>query len=398
MKELRLTEGPRRPENRRPIPRPANGTKPSQRSETLDIFADPPPRRPPTSSGRPRRNSEGSLAERKILSPEEEQKRRERRHREREQRHKDSKGRPIPSKSRVPNRRLDVIDKLDVTSIFGTGVFHHDGPFDACNPARNRKGSSRAPMAAFPKDSANNVIGGSGPLNKNIDLDQFHGRLPDGFQDFSAPAGRKNSSNQMDTFVGYPRVNTQTTNRESVLNTNSNIEPVHGDETLGLGTSTFLEGAPAARAAIQRRESEADDGGGLSRKKSLVQKIRGVSNARGIRNQDVNSPGPRWDRPTSPDALQVQSAGGLGKITEKNPFFQDYDAEYAKKGASIKIAEAQRQEGESSRVNATEATSEELQRTTTETSIGGGEEGKTGGGFMNRVKSLRTKKRPERKE
>src|ERR1700736_3612880 len=33
-----------------------------------------------------------------------------------------------------------------------SSVFHHDGPFDACNPHRNRAGSKRAPMQAFPKD------------------------------------------------------------------------------------------------------------------------------------------------------------------------------------------------------------------------------------------------------
>ena len=103
----------------RPPQRPSNGTKPSGRNETLDIFADPPTRRPPGT--RPRRNSDGSIVEKKSLSPEEEAKRRERRHREREHRHKDSKGRPVPSKGKTLSRRLDVIDKLDVTSIFGTG-------------------------------------------------------------------------------------------------------------------------------------------------------------------------------------------------------------------------------------------------------------------------------------
>jgi hypothetical protein len=43
-----------------------------------------------------------------------------------------------------------------------------------------------------------------------------------------------------------------------------------------LGTSTFLEGAPAPKSVIERAGvMEEDDGGGLSRKKSLVQKIKG---------------------------------------------------------------------------------------------------------------------------
>ena len=63
------------------------------------------------------------MIEKKPMSAEEERKRRERKHGSREHRSKDSKGRPIPppSAGKVPNRRLDIIDKLDVTSIFGTG-------------------------------------------------------------------------------------------------------------------------------------------------------------------------------------------------------------------------------------------------------------------------------------
>src|SRR3569833_4754356 len=46
----------------------------------------------------------------------------------------------------------------------GPAVFHHDGPIDALTPHRNRNGK-RAPKQAFPKDSLNNVLGGSGPLH-----------------------------------------------------------------------------------------------------------------------------------------------------------------------------------------------------------------------------------------
>lgn len=57
------------------------------------------------------------------MSPEDERKRRERHRREREARHKgDGKSRPPTSaRSKKPNKQLDIIDSLDVTSIFGTG-------------------------------------------------------------------------------------------------------------------------------------------------------------------------------------------------------------------------------------------------------------------------------------
>ena len=103
-----------------------SGRKVRGLEDTLDIFADPPPARRPPGQHRPRRNSDSSVADRqsKSLDPEDEKRRRERRHRDRAHRQVDSKGRPIPSassKSKKPNHRLDVIDKLDVTSIFGTG-------------------------------------------------------------------------------------------------------------------------------------------------------------------------------------------------------------------------------------------------------------------------------------
>ena len=106
-------------------------------------------------------------------------------------------------------------------------VFHHDGPFDACNPHRNAKGGRRpAPMQAFPEGSANMALGGAGPLRSRIDLDKFHGRGEDAFSDYAV-------TRKADT---------------TIVNPHDRVEPVHGTETDGLGTSTFLDGAPASRA------------------------------------------------------------------------------------------------------------------------------------------------------
>ncbi|KAJ7169818.1 Pal1 cell morphology protein-domain-containing protein [Mycena filopes] len=56
--------------------------------------------------------------------------------------------------SKKGSKHADVIDRLDYT---GVGpMFHHDGPFDACAPSRNRQ-KSRAPMMAWsgrPEDAA----------------------------------------------------------------------------------------------------------------------------------------------------------------------------------------------------------------------------------------------------
>lgn len=81
----------------------------------LDIFADPSDTSPRKSDARrARRNSESSVASRsKLLDPEEEKKRQDRRKRERRQRDRRD--------GKKPDRKLDVIDKLDVTSIYGYG-------------------------------------------------------------------------------------------------------------------------------------------------------------------------------------------------------------------------------------------------------------------------------------
>ncbi len=110
--------------------RPRTGAKP--RGPELDIFADPPAPEQQRSRGpRMRRNSESSVNGR-ILSPEDERKRKDRHRREREARHRDGKARPpTSSRSKKPNKQVDIIDSLDVTSIFGTG----GESFSRCKPA-----------------------------------------------------------------------------------------------------------------------------------------------------------------------------------------------------------------------------------------------------------------------
>ena len=105
-----------------------NGGKARVPTGVLDIFADPPKNGRLPEVRRVRRNSDSSLVEKSgtLTVLNEDQKRRERRHREREPRHRDrdAKGRLPPSaasKSKKSNQRLDIIDKLDVTSIYGTG-------------------------------------------------------------------------------------------------------------------------------------------------------------------------------------------------------------------------------------------------------------------------------------
>lgn len=281
-------------------------------------------------------------------------------------------------------------------------------------------------MQAFPKDSANNALGGSGPVNKSIDFAQFHGRGAEGFTDYStsgtAPA--QSEPGALDAYAGSGGLfksrpgSRPGVDRMPSFNATSKVEPVHGDESMGLGTSTFLEGTPASRTAIERVEIESDqnmqqsNSGGLGRKKSLVQKIKGISTA----NRSAGAAG----RVTSPDVLYGRtisptnsndghplSAGGTRKLKETNPFFNDYDDAYEKKGTMIRIADGKnRIEGNATGERPLTSPKRrgangmmERRATNDGTGMVNGES-KSGGGFLARVKSLKGGRRakPEARE
>lgn len=259
-------------------------------------------------------------------------------------------------------------------------------------------------MQAFPKDSANNVLGGSGPVNRHLDINQFHGRGAEGFTDYSTSGFASDSTQEPFNMGG--RGQRPAVDNGTIVNPTARVEPVHGDESMGLGTSTFLEGAPASRTAIKRRESESENGtfgtiGGLARKASLAQRIRGISNNRTNIGPSgrLTSPDPVYQR-TNPPTSPGQSNTG-----ENNPFFSTYNDAYEKKGARIQIAEENRGDGMVGRARAPSspmrgtARGAALERRITNDGTTGGEgEGKTGGGFLSRVKSLKggRRNRPER--
>jgi hypothetical protein len=364
---------------------------------------------------------------------------------------------------------LDLIDKLDVTGVYGAGrefspssypsyahqlppraqlpshrratepayassldlyvpriktdhanfleVFHHDGPFDACNPHRNRKKDHRAPMQAFPVNSANMALGGAGPLHSTLDLNKIHGTGTEGYKDYGTgyeASGRRPEAGRGLSFDPYARA-----------------EPVHGEETFGLGTSTFLEGAPASRKAIERRESELEAqqraelaAGGIGRKKSIAQRLRGMSTGRPRQSYGeglIRSPD-RYNDATSPEEAappkikplpsQSQSAGGPARAPvtlkdEPNPFDSLYNEEYEKKGAQIKIAEEEKKDDVPGRARALSSPKKGPglpleRRATTDNTVEGTESGgevkpSSGGSFLSRVKSLKGGRRPGRR-
>lgn len=168
-------------------------------------------------------------------------------------------------------------------------------------------------MQAFPKDSLNNSIGGSGPLNMQADHSTFMGETAEAFRDYAASARTKTAAGQA-----------------AIFNPSSRGDMIHGDESHGLGTSTFLEGTPAARTAIARHQAEEAHeamAGGIQRKKSLAHRIRHMS--KGPREYHGTSSAAMYGQ-SSPDAMPARAGDG----SEPS---QGYFSEFGKGEDSITV-------------------------------------------------------------
>ncbi|GMM47846.1 Pal1 protein [Pichia kluyveri] len=209
----------------------------------------------------------------------EERKKDKDRHRERSHKSGNRKKKFVQERS----KNLDTIDKLDVTGFFGGGKFHHDGPFDACTPQRN-KGTRVAPVDAFPIDGPNNSIKGMAPTNrKNEQYDMVFGIDNTNEYDADYPVPAKKGSvkpprpgysngvvvkraDSADLQSLLPGVD------KEVIQTDPNAShKLHGDTTLGLGDSTFVDGAPAYGA-----HQSSTNSGGLSRKKTFLGRMKTI--------------------------------------------------------------------------------------------------------------------------
>lgn len=165
-------------------------------------------------------------------------------------------------------------------------------------------------MQAFPEGSLNNTIGGVGPLNSRPDHSAFLGRGDDeAFMEWSRSGKDGSEYSHKETPVFDPL------SRGTIL---------HGDQSLGLGTSTFLEGTPAARTAIQKSEEERAleaQSEGLQRKKSLAHRIRNINRG----NRDFQPSGRLTNPETGTGQRRSPSNSGpaSASLTER-PFFSEY--------------------------------------------------------------------------
>lgn len=184
------------------------------------------------------------------------------------------------------SKNVDTIDKLDVTGFFGGGKFHHDGPFDACTPQRN-KDTKAAPVDAFPIDGPNNSIKGMAPNNsKDEQYDMVFGIDQSNNYDNAYPDTRVRSNSEAEllkrgytngTIIKRAESDLDKTILESKQPGLAQVDAgqttkLHGDTTLGLGSSTFMDGAPAYGS----KTSPSSNSGGLQRKKTFLGRMKTI--------------------------------------------------------------------------------------------------------------------------
>lgn len=217
-------------------------------------------------------------------------------------------------------------------------------------------------------------LGGSGPLNKTADHSTFMGTANDeAFKEYAGGAHRNGAPYaSKDAPVFDPR----------------GRPAMHGEESLGLGTSTFLEGTPAPRTAIQKQVAEQAEQmatEGLQRKKSLAHRIRNINRL----PRDIGPSG----RMTNPEGVYARTSSDVAPSststpqysTERNPFFN----EYGKESESHTLNRAMSPTSPPPPVP--RRGSGQLERRTTNEATSPTEDGpaRQPGGFLSRVRSLK---------
>ncbi|CCG84100.1 protein of unknown function [Taphrina deformans PYCC 5710] len=328
-----------------------------------------------TRSHRPRSNSDTSIASLK--------KERTNRERKRQPTTISATSKDKSESSTKSRKNLDKIDRLDVTGFMTTGGFHHDGPFDACNPSRN-KNSKRAPVLAFAKDSTAMTLS-AGPPTQPVYFGD-HLNNAESFADYGS------ASRAARPGVGI---------RAASFDPASTIDPIHGHESVGLGTTTFLEGAPASRSAMlartvsdnggkdefrPRATSDYASGSSLGRKKSVLQKIRGAYKDRATESRALSA-----SPPQSPHRSQI----GTQSTEESSRMLQEVHGSKPISSIAIQLTDEEPSTSENTTSSYNSSKLSPLYRPASN----GGTTGNGSGanGLIKRVRSLRVggKKRSE---
>ncbi|VDB86524.1 unnamed protein product [Peniophora sp. CBMAI 1063] len=203
-------------------------------------------------------------------------------------------------KSKKPSMHADVIDRLDFS---GVGpMFHHDGPFDAAAPSRN-KTRQKAPMYAWTGEDALDRPSHDGPYaaasptnadymnhahvdppKKQVDAiaEAWGIHEPEPFEDFSAGGGGEratysaiNRERDRDRDRDHKRAHEDRPRNQRRPTAIPPPAPIFGDESL-------------AQEEVFAAPTSPSGGAGLGRNKSLMQRIRKMRDAP---NVPVGAPG-----------------------------------------------------------------------------------------------------------
>jgi len=183
-------------------------------------------------------------------------------------------------------------------------------------------------MKAFAADSANNSLGGKMPIRKAGGYVDVNGlELKESHEDYNV-APKLNPREERET---EPSTMGEKPNYFGYINYTERSNSIYGVESTGLGTSTFLEGAPASASAQTAQEQYEEVGNlppsGLVRKNTLVNRIRALSAPKqpeDLYEQRSASLGSSY--PPRPNVFVAQSAGGqarLGMDPAKDPFLDN---------------------------------------------------------------------------
>lgn len=230
----------------------------------------------------------------------------------------------------------DVIDRLDFS---GVGpMFHHDGPFDACAPSRNRH-QTKAPMAAWSVAPDGTPITSpevkvqpvaqtympQPPPRKNVDAiaEAWGIHEPEPYEDFSAGGGHIND---------YRQNHTPTSTISKRSNHDDVQQSARRPNRKGSVPPPQPIFVPEADEEISTQISpvSSSPGGGMKRSKSLMHRIRKM---REMPNVPVNNdelsndgyegpPSPAANRPTH--RSQNSFLGRFGRSTNGNGNGREY--------------------------------------------------------------------------
>lgn len=169
----------------------------------------------------------------------------------------------VRSKGRF-RTHVDRIDLLDVTAVYGSGAFHHDGPFDACNPYRN-KSFLKDPVLAFHKDSTSmSFLKEDTTESLGFPIDKYFGhRDIEAYNEFSPSAfySRNHSSSLLKGFT---------------FELPQKTELLHGSEMSNFDVSTSLEGIYVSQSVTQPVSLISNEDEKKNRKHNLAQRIHNI--------------------------------------------------------------------------------------------------------------------------